>query len=84
MFLAKLGPEMLDCLPTVIPECLKMTFGFPPSYWDEYTALLQKKIFLYYEVPILTSPTLCCIAAFLQPCDPRLIRTSEKVPQAGY
>lgn len=43
MFLAKLGPEMLDCLPTVIPECLKMTFGFPPSYWDEYTALLQKK-----------------------------------------
>lgn len=55
-----------------------MTFGFPPSYWDEYIK------FLGYKVPILTSPTLCCLAVFLQPCDPCLISTSEKVPQAGY
>lgn len=84
MFFAKFGPKMLHCLPTVIPECLKMTFGFSPSYWDEYTAFLQKKkIFLGYKVPTLTSPTPYSIAVFLQPCDPCLISTSGKVLQAG-
>lgn len=70
------------CEISVIPECLKMTFGFPPSYWDEYIK------FFGCKVPILTSPTLCCIAVFLHPCDPCLISTSRKVLQyparAGY
>lgn len=49
-----------------------------------YCFATKKKIFLGYEVPILTSPTLYSIAVFLQPCDPCLISTSEKVLQAGY
>lgn len=75
MFLAKLGPEMVYCLPTVIPECLRMTSGFILVYWDELTGFATRKIFLGYTVHIPTFPNLCCVAVSLQSCVPCLMST---------